>query len=150
MSVTYTSLLSAIAGCFEPLGIALVLTTSAPVQSRSTKATSGSGSKVVATLRDVSLAHGGAGSEHGNSQMRGTLTFALKPSRVTNDVSVDSMSALAELGHRAVVRLDGVNELRASVASVRLTPTEVVFAVTLLGGHHVDSKDTDELLMGRV
>lgn len=149
MSVTYTQLVSAVSSTLIDMGIAYS-TSSAPVQQLSPRPRAGSGSKVVATVRELRVDHVGRGAEHANSRSTGVLVFALAPSQATPDVNLGAISALMELGHRFVIKLDGVNEVRASLQHVRATPAAVEFTVGLTFGAVVVSGDTDDALMGRV
>lgn len=149
MSVTYTQLVSAVSSTLTDMGIAYS-TSSAPVQQLSPRPRAGSGSKVVATVRELRVDHVGRGAEHANSRSTGVLTFALAPSQAAPDVNLDAIAALMELGHRFVIKLDGVNEVRATLQNVRASVSSVEFTAALVLGAVVVSEDTDDALLGRV
>lgn len=150
MSVGYESLLETVESSLKSVGIDLVMTTGTPAQAHSRKATSGSGSKVVATVRSVNFARFGTSSERGDQLTTATLVLVLKPSKASTEVSLKAMSALLELGHRAITRLDGTCDIRAWVTSQSATSSEVVTTAALAFGGIVPSKDTHEDLLGRV
>jgi len=149
MSVTHTALVDAVRATMLAMGFRWSAS-SAPVQSKSIKAGSGSGAKVVVTLRELTETHDARGAEHANSTTTGRLVFVLKPSSASGDLNLEASAALAELGHRAVIKLDGVSGIRASLSRVTVSVNEVVVEAALVFGSVVTSTDTDDQLLGRV
>lgn len=149
MSVTHTELVNAVRTTMTDMGFRWS-SSAAPVQAKSVKATAGSGNKVVVTLRSLSELHSARGSEHANSLTTGRLLFTLKPSTASGELNLESMAALGELGHRAIIKLDGVSGVRASLVSINYNVTEVLVEANLAYGSVVTSTDTDDALMGRV
>ena len=150
MSVTFDILIDTIESSLKSVGIDLTMTTSAPVQANSRKATSGSGSKVVATIRSLNVGRFGTSSDRGDQLTTGSVTLVLKPSKASTDVSLKAMGALLELGHRAITKLDGTCDIRAWVTSHTATASEVTVTAALGFGGIVPSKDTHDDLLGRV
>lgn len=149
MSTTHTQLVDAFSQAMTGMGFNLTTSEAAP-QKHSPRAGGGSGSKVVATLREIREEHGGRGAEHGNSATTGAVTFSLAPSKASPEINLVSMGALMELGHRAVIKMDGISGIRASLQSVRASVSTVEFTAALVLGAVVTSTDTDDALLGRV
>ena len=149
MSTTHTQIVDAYAQAMTGMGFDLTTSANAP-QKHSPRAGGGSGSKVVATLKEIREDHGGRGAEHGNSTATGAVTFSLAPSKASPDINLVSMGALMELGHRAIVKMDGISGLRVSLQSVRASVSLVEFTAAIVLGSVVTSTDTDDALLGRV
>lgn len=149
MSVTHTTLVDAIRTTMLAMGFRWS-SSSTPAQSKSIKAASGAGSKVVVTLRELTETHGARGAEHANSTTTGRLVVVLKPSTASGDLNLEASAALAELGHRAIIKLDGVSGVRTSLSRVTVSVNEVVIEAALVFGSVVTSNDTDDQLLGRV
>lgn len=149
MSATYTELVTAVWAALSGVGLQWS-TSAAPVQARATKATGGSGAKVVATLRELSFSTVGRGSEHADSLTTGRLAFTLKPTKASAELNLEAIAALGELGQRAVIKLDGQAGIRASLTSIAATTAEVRVEAALVFGAVIQSTDTDEQLLGRV
>lgn len=149
MSVTYSTLITAIESAFATESIGSSLAPS-PVQSKSTKASAGSGNKYVASIRELAITPNQRGVEHGNNLTLGRLTFSLRPSTASAELNLASIADTAETAHRAVLALDGLSGIRAEVQRVTCSPAEVRFEVSLVFGSIVISKTTDDLLLGRV
>ena len=150
MSVSFDILLESVESALKSVGIDLVMTTSTPAQAHSRKATSGSGSKVVATIRTLNVGRFGTSSERGDQLTTGSLVLVLKPSKANTDVSLKAMGALLELGHRAITKLDGTCGIRAWVTGHSATASEVTITAGLGFGGIVPTKDTHDDLLGRV
>lgn len=149
MSTTYTELVTAVQAALSSSGFQWS-TSATPAQSRATKATGGSGAKVVVTLRELTVSNSGRGAEHADSLTTGRLAFTLKPTQASAELNLAAISALGELGQRAIVKLDGQAGVRATLANITATTTEVRFEAALVFGAIVTSTDTDETLLGRV
>lgn len=150
MSVTYTSLLLAVSSAFETQDATFLVSTPAPTSRVSTKASAGAASKVQAVLVALNVTQLGPGAEHGDARTGGSLVVRLAPSKVDAHVGLDSLAALHELGHRALIRLDGTNGVRVGNISSQATPTGIQFTAALLFGHVVVTDDPASELAGRV
>lgn len=149
MSVTHTQIVRAYSAAMAEMGFLLTTSSTAP-QQHSRRAGGGSGGKVVATLRELAETSTGRGGEHADALTTGVLTFSLAPSRATPEVNLESMAALMELGHRALIKLDGSDGIRATLQTVRASVSSVEFTAALVLGAVVVSEDTDDALLGRV
>ena len=148
MSVTYGDLLTSLEQALGSVGVSLVLTQDAAPR-HSVKAGAGAGGKVRAMLVSLDLAQMGRDAGRGDALTGGSLVYRMLPSRATDDVSLESLAALHELGHRAAFALDGMDGVRVQNISTSSTPSYVDVRLEIGFGHLVQSDLTHADLAGR-
>lgn len=157
MSVEYSNITAALELAATSVGATFNSISSTTPLSHSKKAKDGAGSKVTITLAELSVENSGRGGEHGDSLTTGNLVVTLRPTTASTELNLDTASALMDLAHRFAIKLDGAGAweggsggVRATVQSNSYSAGVVTLRVRLAFGLVVVSKDTNDVLLGRI